>query len=236
MSRRLLRRFLATLLALGALLAALLWWFLIPRPEDLPLPDTLIALASPEGQALLAEAEGQPDLAALQASWRPQRFRSYCGVASAVAALGAVGVADVDQGSFFTDAASAARSRSRVLFTGMILEHLAALLAAHGVDAEAHFADEGSLEEFLRLATANLAREGDVLLVNYQRAELGQAAGGHISPVAAWAPQSRRLLILDTASTRYPPVWVEPEALWRGLLAEDPESGRSRGFVEVRRR
>ncbi|MCB9745348.1 MAG: phytochelatin synthase family protein [Alphaproteobacteria bacterium] len=226
------RRLARTLLVCALLLAGAAWWMLIPRAEDLPLPPGLIALESPAGRALL-EGALTADLAALQESWRPQRYRSYCGVASAVAALGATGLGPVDQAGFFTPPTRAVRARRQVLFGGMSLAELGGLLAAHGAEVQVRFAEAEPLEGFLREAAANLGRSGDVLLVNYQRGALEQSPGGHISPVAAWAPEARRLLILDTADTRYPPVWAPVEALWAGMSAVDPSSGRSRGYVEV---
>jgi len=71
------------------------------------------------------------------------------------------------------------------------------------------------------------------VLINYDRGAVGQAPGGHISPVTAYDPQSDRALVLDTAAHRYPPVWVEVRALHRAMQAVDPDSGRARGLVRV---
>jgi hypothetical protein len=46
------------------------------------------------------------------------------------------------------------------------------------------------------------------MLVNYERAALGQAKTGHISPIAAYNAKADRLLVLDVATYKYPPVWV----------------------------
>ena len=38
-------------------LAAYVWYLLQPHPQDLPLPDTLVSVAAPEGIALLQLAD-----------------------------------------------------------------------------------------------------------------------------------------------------------------------------------
>jgi len=71
--------------------------------------------------------------------------------------------------------------------------------------------------------------------VNYDRKALGQAGGGHISPVAAYHAPTDRVLILDVARYRYPSVWVPLADLWEAIRTTDSTSGRSRGVVVVRR-
>ena len=71
------------------------------------------------------------------------------------------------------------------------------------------------------------------MLVNYQRAVLGQGETGHISPIAAYNAQADRFLVLDVAAYKYPPVWVTTQDLWNAMNTIDPASGRSRGFVVV---
>ena len=46
-------------------------------------------------------------------------------------------------------------------------------------------------------------------------------------------PLGDRVLILDVARYRYPPVWVRSIDLWRALRTIDPSSGRSRGLVRL---
>jgi len=220
--------------AVGAL-AATAWYMLQPRPEALALPDTLIAADSDQGRTLLARSGARADHAALAEHFEAQRLASYCGVASSVIALNALG-RPADQQSFFTDAASAVRGEWAVTFGGMSLPHLAGLLAAHGVEAEAVHAAEMTVDAMRERVRDELKRPGDILLLNYQRSELGQVAGGHISPLAAYDAESDRVLILDTAAHRYPPVWAELTAVHRAASAIDDASGLSRGLVSVRAR
>jgi len=208
------------------------WWKLQPHPDPQPLPADLIALDSPEGQALLQEAEDSADYETLSRSFVSQKLISYCGVASSVTVLNALGQ-ETDQGDFFTPEASLIRPRRQVMFGGMSLLDLGGLLAAHGVIAEVHFADTVSLDDFRAAVQRNLSDPDDYLLVNYQRGVLGQTPVGHISPLAAYDPDTDRVLVMDTASYKYPPTWVPLEKLFDAMNTTDGSSGRTRGYVEV---
>ena len=73
------------------------------------------------------------------------------------------------------------------------------------------------------------------MLVNYQRASLGQQAMAHISPLAAYNAVMDRLVVHDVARYKYPPVWVPTERLWSAMnTVADKTSGKTRGFVVVR--
>ncbi|MDB9315375.1 phytochelatin synthase family protein [Spirulina sp. CS-785/01] len=116
---------------------------------------------------------------------------------------------------------------------GMTLEELAGLLESYPVEAEVYHGGEVTLEEFRRLIVANLQESDNFVLVNYLRSSMGQERGGHISPVAAYHEGSDRVLILDVARYKYPPVWVSVEDLWRATNTIDSVSGKTRGFVLV---
>ncbi len=74
------------------------------------------------------------------------------------------------------------------------------------------------------------------IVVNYLRKAIGQEAGGHISPLAAYDEDTDRFLILDVSRYKYPPVWVGAEALFAGMNTSDSDNDdRSRGFVIVGR-
>ena len=214
------------------LVAAAGWWLLVPQTDLRPMPADLIAAGSAEGQALLAGAEARADHSALNRNYQTQALKSYCGVASSAAVLTALGH-NISQRDFFTDAATEVRPRWRVVLTGMPLDDLGALIAAHGAKVAVHHADSTDEASFRAVLTANLAREGDYLIVNYQRETLGQDATGHISPLAAYDADSDRVLIMDTASYKYPPTWVRVGSLFAAMNTVDSETGRTRGYVEV---
>jgi glutathione-S-conjugate glycine hydrolase len=225
----------ATLAIVGAGIAVWDLAFRAPAQDPLPLPPALIAAESPAGQSLLVDRAYLADYESLRRAFEPQSRRAYCGVASAVIVLNALrGSSAATQSNFFTDAASGVRNSLQVTFGGMSLGELAALLRAHGVDATAHYASNTTVDQFRTLASQNLATPGDYLLVNYQRAALGQEKIGHISPVAAYNAAADRFLLFDVASYHYPPVWVSTEALWQAMNTIDDASGRTRGFIVVK--
>lgn len=203
-----------------------------PRPMHLSLPSGEVAAGSAAGAHLLAESlhADQPGLAA---SFQPQEKLSWCGVASAVTVLGARGQ-HMSEEEFFTPKTEAVRSWWKTTFGGMTLGDLAGMLAAHGAKTTVHYASDETVDSFRAALTANLAKKGDWLVVNYGRAQLGEKGGGHISPIAAYDPSADMALLLDVADYKYPPHWVGVAKLFAAMDTPDSESHRSRGWVEVR--
>ncbi len=231
-TKKVLTRLAAFTFALVLGFAGFVWWKLQPHEDLQPLPATLIAHDSVEGKGLLEDADARSDYQALYDSFEPQSLVSFCGVASAVTVLNAMG-RRLTQRTFFTDDTDAVRSRVQVMFGGMSLPELAGLLEAHGADVTFHHADSSSLEEFRAVLDTNLSHEGDFLLANYEREALGQGRVGHISPLAAYDRDTDSVLVLDTASHKYPPTWVPVELLFSAMSTIDPSTGKTRGFVEV---
>ncbi len=221
---------LLVLLPLG--FSGYVWYLLQPRQKDLPLPAALVSAQSAEGVVLLEQAESNADYAALAQAYQSQSLGSYCGVASGVIVLNALG-AERSQSDFFTDATDAVRTRLQVTLGGMSLVDLAGLLNAHGLAVQALHGDQLDVEEFRELVARNLSTPGDYLLVNYQREVLGQGRVGHISPLAAYHAASDRVLIMDTASYKYPPTWVPVDSLYAAMQEKDSTTGLPRGLVEV---
>ncbi|MGB8331346.1 MAG: phytochelatin synthase family protein, partial [Polyangiales bacterium] len=137
------------------------------------------------------------------------------------------------QRSFFIDETDKVRSRFEVMFGGMSLPELAGLLEAHGTDVTLHHAASSTLEEFRAALERNLSKQGDFLLVNYEREVVGQGRGGHISPLAAYDRDPDEVLILDTASYKYPPTWVPAALLFAAMSTIDPSTRETRGFLEI---
>lgn len=227
-------------LSIALLTGGVAWdrYFGAPPEEAVALPEALIALDSAEGQRLLFESSTvRSDYAPLRGHFVPQSRRAYCGVATSVITLNALrdhGVR-LNQTTFFNPAASRVRHPLRVSLSGMSLSQLGNLLHAHGAQATVIHAAQSSIDAFRSTARNNLGTPGDFLLVNYQRAELGQGEIGHISPLGAYNERTDRFLILDVAAHKYPPVWVSTKDLWNAMRA--PIGGspdRTRGFIAVR--
>ena len=222
----------AGIVVLASAFVGFVWWYLQPHPEPLPLPAGMVSAITAEGQALLDEAESSADHALLSKHFTAQNLKSYCGVASSVTILSAMG-RDVSQSNFFTDDASRVRSRLNVMLGGMTLTDLGGLLRAHDVEVSVHHANSFSVEQFREVVSRNLAQSDDFLLVNYQREALGQGRVGHISPLAAYDRDSDLVLVMDTASYHYPHTWVPLEGLYKAMATTDSSTGRMRGYLEV---
>ncbi|MBD1846266.1 phytochelatin synthase family protein [Cyanobacteria bacterium FACHB-63] len=226
----------ASILGMGA--TGISVYLLTPSAIDRRLvPSKLIALDSAKGQQLLAQSRAKQDYASLFERFQTQKLRAYCGVASAVMVVNALKTSSppLTQDSFFTPAAQRIRSPYMIAFLGMSLEQLAMLLQNHSVRVKTQFASDTSLEQFRVQVRANLSNANDYVIVNYDRAALGQEGGGHISPIAAYHEPSDRILIADVSSYKYPSVWVSVSDLWQAMKTTDSTTRRSRGYLIARR-
>lgn len=226
---------------IAMLLGAGLVWneYLRQPPVELrQLPPNLVSLHSPMGQTLLDESEAVADYEELLTNFVAQSRKGYCGVATAITTLNAAGIpgTPLDQRTLFAHP-SVKADPWKVSFIGMSLRELGALLSAHGAKVSVVTASSTDVDAFRQAVRNNLSRSGDYLLVNYEREYLGQTQSGHISPVAAYHAQSDRVLILDVAAHKYPPVWVRVDEVWDAMNAPlNPETSITRGFVIVHER
>jgi hypothetical protein len=149
-------------------------------------------------------------------------------------ALNALGV-PTDQGAFFDGRTGEIRSDWATFYFGATLDQLAAMLAAHDVAVEAIHAGDVSVETFRQQARGNLARTGDVVVVNYHRGSLGQGATGHFSPLGAYHAGSDQFLVLDVAAHKYPWTWIPTARLFDAMDTIDSSADTTRGYLLVRR-
>jgi hypothetical protein len=118
---------------------------------------------------------------------------------------------------------------------GYQLRQLDELLRAHQVATRLVIVDDSKAEAEIRQDLKdNLGRAGDFVIVNYQRAAVGQAGGGHISPLAAYDAASDSVLILDVNPSHQPWVWMPLATLIRGMRTRDVLENR--GYILVRAR
>ena len=233
--RKILRFIALSLLFCFALLLTIVANFVFSTPKVAleELPANLISLESKLGQELLAESNFRDDFPILQKNFVSQSRRAFCGVASSVIVVNSLHDSrlSVTQATLFNQAASQVIHPLKVTFGGMTLAQLNDILQANQLTTKKIYADEFNIKQFRSLIRENLKNSNDFIVVNYQRKALGQAGGGHISPIAAYHQASDRFLIMDVAAYRYPPVWVKSEQLWMGMNAVDSVSNRSRGFI-----
>lgn len=211
--------------------------------QTLPLPRNLIAFNSAEGEELLVESKARQDYWPLSVQFVTQNNQAYCGVASSVMVLNALGIpAPVapeyapyrvfTQANFFSNQKTQQVVSPEVVSRkGMTLDQLGELLASYDASVKVYHASDSNLEEFRRLTAENLKQPGNFVLVNYLRKAIGQETGGHISPIAAYNEETDRFLILDVSRYKYPPVWVKAADLWQAIATVDSDSGKTRGFV-----
>jgi len=219
----------------------------LAQAETLPLPDGLIALDSEEGQRLFFAADANKAYFSLGLHFVTQDNPAFCGPASIAMVLNALhvprppskltlGLGLYDQENIFDARGETIKARSAVMQTGMTLDELGAILAAHDLKVVVHHAGDSSLDEFRQLAVRELKGKDRFVLVNYLRSAIGQSSMGHISPLAAYEKAGDRFLILDVSRYKYPPVWVEAAALFAAMntVTKDGDN-KTRGYLIVGR-
>jgi hypothetical protein len=228
---------LACLLGLGAPAAP---------AETLPLPANLTDLNSEQGEQFLVEAGARKAFFPIASQFVTQKTQAYCGVASIVMVLNALGAPapttpeyqpyhTFTQDNLLSEETDAILPRDVLARQGMTLDQLGALLALnHPVTVEVRHAATGGLDAFRAVARDYLGEDGHFVIVNYLRRAIGQASGGHISPLGAYDAETDRFLILDVARYKYPPVWVKAADLFDAMNTPDAANGgKTRGYVLV---
>jgi hypothetical protein len=213
--------------------------------QTLPVAEPLISLNSEQGSRLLLESEDNRAYWPLSIQFVTQKNQAFCGVASIVMVLNALGIPAPSTPEFepyktFTQDNLLNEYTEKVLPVsvlakiGMTLDQIGGILNTYSVKAHVRHADETSLEEFRSLARQALSTPNHYVVVNYLRRSIGQERGGHISPLGAYDAETDRFLVLDVSRYKYPPIWVEAAALYAAMNTPDSDNqNRTRGFVIV---
>jgi Phytochelatin synthase len=225
-------------------LALALWIFApLAHADTLALPPNLTDLNSEEGQKFFLESGSFTAYFPVADNFVTQKTQSYCGVASIVMVLNALGVPapttpeyqpyhTFTQDNLLDDVTDAVLPRAVLARQGMTLDQLGKLLALHPVALEVHHAADASLDAFRAAARDYLSAKDHFVLVNYLRKAIGQQIGGHISPLAAYDAKADRFLILDVARYKYPPVWVKASDLFDAMNTTDAVNNNlTRGYI-----
>src|SRR5262245_61149399 len=167
---------------------------------------------------------------------------AFCGLASLVVALNALGI---DPGRlwrgpwrwFSEELLDCCTPLEKVRLQGVSMNELACLARCNGADATLRHAQSDDLQR-LRASVERAARcaSGDVVIASYSRATLGQTGIGHFSPIGGYHRVRDLALLLDVARFKYPPHWVRLDSLLEAMLVPDQVTHRPRGFIELRRR
>ena len=228
----------------------LLWAWSVAQGADSKLPEGQIALDSPAGIRLLEESGARANFYALMQHLESQQTLSYCGVATAVTVLNTLQLTNTplcetldrkvpyfDQNNFFSKEAEQVVPRSVVARIGFTLEEWAAAVGSYGVKTEAYHcgdaAGEAGFATFLARAKTVLKSTNQNLVVNFQRAALGQRGSGHFSPIGAYHEKENKFLVLEVAIFKYPVFWVDAGLLWKAMNTRDSVSQKNRGFVVI---
>lgn len=213
--------------------------------QTLPLSPQLIPFNSSQGEQLLLDSQARQDYFLLSNQFVTQINQAYCGVASSVMVLNALGLSAPEslqykpfhvftQENFFErDETKKVVSADLVSRRGTTLAQLGDLLISHGAKVKVYYGSDVDLDRFRFLLLQNLSKRDNFVIVNYLRKTIGQERGGHISPIAAYNQRTDRFLILDVSRYKYPPVWVKAIDLWQAIKTTDSDSGKTRGFVLV---
>jgi hypothetical protein len=213
--------------------------------KTLPLPANLIDLSSGQGEKYFLESEALEAYFPIAANFVTQKTQAYCGVASLVIVLNALGAPapstpeyqpfqTFTQDNVLDERTDAVLPRALLARQGMTLDQLGGLLALHPAAVEVHHAADNGLAAFRAAARDYLAAKDHFVIVNYLRKAMGQQVGGHISPLAAYDSKADRFLILDVARYKYPPVWVKASDLFDAMNTADAvNDNKTRGYVLV---
>jgi hypothetical protein len=180
--------------------------------ETLPLPDDLINLNSDRGARLLIESEARHAYWPLSIQFVTQKNQAYCGVASLVMVLNALGVPPpatpefepfrmFTQDNVLNERTEKIRPREILAKKGMTLDQFGEILGTYPVKADVHHAANSSLDEFRTSATQYLDAPDRHVIVDYLRDAIGQERGGHFSPLAAYDADTDRFLLLDVSTS-----------------------------------
>ena len=113
---------------------------------------------------------------------------------------------------------------------GYQLRQLEQMLQANGARTQLHIVDERQTDQAIRATLIdNLKRNGDYVIVNYLRRNVGQNGGGHISPLAAYDAETDAFLVLDVNPAAAEWVWMPAETLIKGMRSFD--TVENRGFL-----
>jgi Phytochelatin synthase len=213
--------------------------------QTLPLPETLVAASSDNGEALLIDADAREAYFPLVNSFVTQQNQAFCGVASTVMILNAMelpapAVPAFDPYRTFTQDNLLTPETEKIIplelikKQGITVDQLAGMIGTFPVTVKLNHAADSTVDKFRTEARAALATPGQFVIINYLRKAIGQEKGGHISPLAAFDAETDRFLILDVARYKYPPVWVKTADLFGAMNTADKDNdNKTRGYIVI---
>lgn len=206
-------------------------------------PNGLINFDSERGLFLFKKNSNVNTLKLLE-HFTTQKTVTYCGIASAVMLLNAIGVTPpidlqhsqpdayyFNQENVFNDAVKKIITPEAVSKTGISLNQLNQVIQSYGLKTRLFFSNEMDLGRF-RTLLKNAIRDKKFVIVNFSRTDLHQKGGGHHAPIAAYDEKTDRFLLLDVARYKYDSYWVKTTDLWKATHTKADDAYR--GFILVR--
>jgi hypothetical protein len=200
-----------------------------------------LAWDTPEGKTRLERTEIKAPLLNLLRYYETQSNLNFCGVATAVVALNALGVERpvseiygpyqiYNQTEIFTGKTGEVISENEVKRNGISLSKMRELFRAIDVPFESFEAVHTSPEQLRQVLIESLKDPKKIAIVLYARSIVEQDGKGHWSPIAAYDEESDSFLLMDVAKYKYPPSWIQADALIQAMKTKDI-IGRPRGLM-----
>jgi hypothetical protein len=209
------------------------------RPD---VPEGGCFLNSPDGMERYrrAAAVASESSAAMMANFVTQQTQSYCGVASSIVVLNALGATPAPAMHDYTywtqsDVFAFLGLPSDFGTAGLSLTEMVTFLQQR-LPATAKYAEDSDVATFradVIAATTVAGNNGtsSCIISNFDRQVVHQAGGGHHSPVGLYDKSTDSVLLLDVARYKYPPSWLPVETLFLAMSGGDPIAEHSRGWA-----
>ncbi|MBT4837822.1 MAG: hypothetical protein HON94_10800 [Methylococcales bacterium] len=117
---------------------------------------------------------------------------------------------------------------------GLTLSQLKGVLEAYQVQVLLVYAQDNStvsIEKFRNHLKKVLSESEKFIIINYKSNQIGQAGGGHISPIAAYDQVTDSVLVLDVSGHLNPWLWAPLKDLYLSMNTKDGD--KFRGYLVV---
>eukprot|EP00762_Andalucia_godoyi_P006599 ANDGO_05027.mRNA.1 Glutathione gamma-glutamylcysteinyltransferase len=203
------------------------------------LPANLVPFASVAGRAVFKEAlqsEFMNNYFVLAENFRTQSDPAFCGLSSLVMVLNAFAIDPMriwkHPWRWYTEEMLDCCSPLDVVRKeGVTLQQFACLGHCTGLDISTRIGNEVSIEQFERDIMTTTSNPDVMMVVSVSRKSLGQTGDGHFSPIAGYHKEKKLVLLLESASFKYPFYWVPLDLLYESLQPIDAKSKMPRGYA-----
>jgi hypothetical protein len=205
-------------------------------------PANIIMLDSKEGTELYKKNINANNIKLFQ-NYVTQDTTQFCGIASSVIVLNALGVERLVDSRFYPNKYTTQNniwqktsdivSMKKVNRQGITLEELESILASFsGLKTQILHADKINFIDFQNKLKEMQDNKG-FIIAQFRMEYLYDKKGGHFSPIAAYDQETGYILVLDVQRYYTAPFWVKDEIMWQAMNTYDEDGQKYRGFVFV---